>query len=45
MTSRDICDNLNTFFLQLGNEPTIGLYYVQEHIKVTLPQYVEIETE
>jgi hypothetical protein len=43
--TQGIINNIDAMVLQMTNEPTIGLYYVQEHIKATIPTYVELESE
>ena len=35
---RDIFDKIDNVVLTLFNEPSLGLYYTQEHIKTTFPK-------
>jgi hypothetical protein len=36
---------LGEFFYVLANEPSVGLYHVQEHIRKTIPKNTEIKRE
>ena len=42
-TPYTVARSLSSYLLSCANEPTVGLYYIQEHVKVTLPSVLETD--
>ena len=40
-----VARSLSAYLLSCANEPTVGLYYIEEHVKLTLPGLLETDQE
>lgn len=40
-----VAKSLSSYLVSCANEPTVGLYYIEEHVKVTLPSLLEVHQQ